>query len=246
MGKTFKIFNNIDELSYSFAQQIIANIQKKNEGHYFSLALSGGSTPKAVFIYLASNFKDTISWNKILIFWGDERCVEPENDESNYKMAKENLLDHIPIPEKNIFRITGENEPIKESVRYFETVKKYVPVIDEVPQFDLIMLGLGDDGHTASIFPNNPVLYKSNKLFEATENPYTKQKRITATFKLINHASNVVFFVTGKSKSEMISRILERKKGWEELPASMVRPVDGELIWLLDEGAAMELKRDNH
>ncbi len=241
MDHVIKIFKSIDDLSLGFAEQLIESIKGKNSDSYFSLVLSGGSTPKAVFRYLAANFTDSIPWGKILIFWGDERCVEPENEESNFRMANESLLELVPIPRKNIFRIMGENEPSNESDRYSEIVKQHVRSIEGIPQFDLIMLGLGDDGHTASIFPGNQNLFKSNKLFEVGENPYSHQKRITATFKLINHASAVAFLVTGKSKAEMVSSIIERKIEREELPASMVQPIGGEVIWFLDDLAAEEL-----
>jgi len=244
MKRTIKIFKSIDDLSADFAQLLIKGIAEKNSNSHFTLVLSGGSTPKSIFKHLAAHFKDQISWEKVLIFWGDERCVEPENMESNYRMAKENLLDQVPIPAKNIFRIMGENEPLIELERYTEIVRQNVPIINDIPQFDLVMLGLGDDGHTASIFPGNKNLIKSNRLFEVAENPYTQQKRITATFKLINQASTVAFLVTGKSKAEKVSCLLEEKNGWKELPASMVKPIGGELVWFLDEQAAMDLDRN--
>jgi 6-phosphogluconolactonase len=241
MKQTIQIFNSVDELSHFFAHQLIARIQEKSKGSYFSIALSGGSTPKSVFEYLASNFKHNIPWEKIIVFWGDERCVAPENNESNYKMAKENLLDRVPIPANHIFRIMGENEPSVESSSYSAIVKQNLNSDSDIPQFDLIMLGLGDDGHTASIFPGNPHLLIGNKLFDVAENPYTRQKRITATFNIINQALSIVFFVTGKSKAEMLANIIERKDGSEKLPASMVQPVYGDVTWLLDVQSASKL-----
>jgi 6-phosphogluconolactonase len=241
MENAIRIFKSIDELSQFFARKLAARIQETPAGYFFSMALSGGSTPRLVFAYLASNFRDHIDWQKILVFWGDERCVAPESDESNFRMAKESLLDHVPIPANNIFRIRGEADPSVESDRYAEAVLQYVPSHHNIPRFDFIMLGLGEDGHTASIFPGNTHLFSSDKLFEVAENPHTKQKRITATGKLINQAKYIVFLVTGESKAEMVARVIERKDRWEKLPASMVHPENGELLWLLDNQAASKL-----
>lgn len=212
---------------------------------FFSLVLSGGSTPREVLAYLAGDFNKRTDWKKLLIFWGDERCVPPVSNESNYRMAKESLLDRVPIPRENIFRIRGEDEPIRESERYAELVRDKIPAVNHIPRFDLVMLGLGGDGHTASIFPGNLDLFNSDKLFEAAINPYTGQKRISATGRLINHARTVVFIVTGESKAEMVARVIERKVGSEYLPAAMVDPADGELLWLMDECAARELEQKN-
>jgi 6-phosphogluconolactonase len=195
-----------------------------------------------VFKYLASNCKEIIPWERILIFWSDERCVSPESEESNYRMAREYLLDYVPVPSGNIFRIMGEKYPDSESNRYSETVRKFVPANSGIPQFDLIMLGLGDDGHTASIFPGKQMIAESEKLFAETENPYTKQKRITANYTIINQASTIVFLVTGNAKAEILAKVIEKKEGWNHFPASYVNPVKGEIIWLLDIQAASELK----
>lgn len=241
MEQSYRIFNSIDELSQFFAEKLASLVKEIPPGRFFSIALSGGSTPRLVFKYMASNFRDRIDWQKVLVFWGDERCVAPESDESNFRMAKESLLEHVPIPANNIFRIKGEADPNVEADRYAEAVRQHVPSTLNIPQFDFIMLGLGEDGHTASMFPGNLHLFSSDKLFEVTENPNTKQKRITATGKMINQARHVVFLVTGESKAEMVSCIIERKDDWQKLPASKIHPENGELLWLLDDRAAMKL-----
>ena len=241
MGSSIKICKSIDELSQFFALKLVALIREIPANAFFSLALSGGSTPRQVFSYLASNFRDQIDWQKIQVFWGDERCVAPESDESNFRMAKDSLLDYVPIPANNIFRIRGEANPSVEAGRYGEIVRQLVPSLQNVPQFDFIMLGLGEDGHTASIFPGDLHLFSSDRLFVVAVNSQTKQKRITATGKIINQAKSVVFLVTGEAKAEMVARIIERKDGWEKLPASLVHPENGEILWLLDERAAAKL-----
>ncbi len=241
MGNSIKILKNTEDLSQYFAQHIRSRISEMPEGYFFTIALSGGLTPRSVFQYMANNFREQIEWNRILLFWSDERCVAPENTESNFRMAKESLLDLVPIPANHIFRIKGEAEPSEEAVRYEELVQLNVTPYNEFPQFDFLILGLGDDGHTASIFPGHQKLFNSIRLFEVAEHPITKQKRITATGKLINHARTVAFLVTGEDKSEIVAQILEKRTGWEKLPASFVQPENGELLWLLDENAAKKL-----
>lgn len=243
MGPSIRIFKNIDELSQFFTKKLASLVKETPGGSYFSMALSGGSTPRQVFDYMALHSGDQIDWHKMLVFWGDERCVEPESEESNFRMAKERLLDFIPIPAINIFRIKGESDPYVEAERYSEIVRRHVLSQNNIPRFDLMMLGLGEDGHTASIFPDNPGLFKSDRLFEVSENPYTKQQRITATGKIINQARHIVFLVTGQSKAEMVARIIERKEGWDKLPAGMVFSASGEQTWWLDDRAASGLMK---
>jgi 6-phosphogluconolactonase len=241
MGNTIKIFRNVDELSHFFARKIQDGVQDTPSGKFYTIALSGGSTPRKVFEYIALHFKEQINWQKVLIFWSDERCVDPVSDESNYRMAKESLLDKVPVPAENIFRIRGEADPPAEAERYSGIIMQKVPLSRNIPQLDLLMLGLGDDGHTVSIFPGNLHLFDSVKLCEVAANPYTQQKRITVTGKIINHAKTVLFLVTGAAKAKAVASIIEKKDGWKKLPASMVNPGTGEVFWLLDKSAAANL-----
>ena len=245
MGNQVKVFESTDELANFFGNMLAESINKIPEGSFFTIALSGGSTPKKVFEFLAANFKDKIDWQKVLVYWGDERCVNPENEESNYRMVKESLLQYVAIPTDNIFRIKGEEEEPKEAIRYSEVIKENVPQVNNIPRFDLMMLGLGDDGHTASIFPDNLQLFESEKFCEVAINPYSGQKRITLTGKIINQSKIIVFIAIGESKSEMVAKIIERKNGCEFLPASKEKPENGELVWLLDKPAANGLKIPN-
>ncbi len=233
-----KTFPTVEDISQYIANMIYRALISSEPGSHFSIALSGGSTPRAIYSYLASLKENPLDWQKIRLFWGDERCVDPESPESNYGMVKNSLLNHIDISESNVFRIKGEKEPSLEATRYADTVSDLLPHENNIPRFDLVMLGLGEDGHTASIFPGNTGLFHTDKLFEATENPYTGQKRITATAKLINQAAMVIFIVSGSSKAKITSGIIEKRGDWEKYPASLVQPGTGELIWLLDEGAA--------
>lgn len=243
MNPGITILGTIEEISLYIVKLISDLHQDTGTSGHISVALPGGSTPKKIFGYISSHLRSHLNWNTILFFWGDERCVPPDHGESNYKMAKESLLDPLGIPSANIFRIKGEDDPIAGARRYSALMRETLVLKENIPIFDLVILGLGEDGHTASIFPGNMGLFISDKLYEATENPYTGQGRITATGKIINRAGTVVFLVTGRSKAGIVSRVIEKKEGWEDLPASMVNPENGRLIWLLDHDAASKLKQ---
>lgn len=234
-------FSSIERLADFFAARISESISGLDANRSFYMALSGGTTPKAIFKSIAENYIDKIDWSRVMLFWGDERCVSPSSDESNYKMAYENLIKFINIPESNIHRIEGEKDPAHEAERYSYMVKSMLPLKNDSPQFDLVMLGLGDDGHTASVFPDNIQLFNSGQLFEVSEHPDTGQIRITATGKIINNAKEVCFLVTGAGKAQRVAQVLQQKPGWLELPASLVNPASGKLLWLLDDPAAQML-----
>jgi len=232
--QSIKIFPTVEKLAESFAELLQQNVDKTDDNDFYSIALSGGSTPNKIFRYLSENYKDKINWAKIKIFFGDERCVPPDDEESNYRMANESLLKNISIPKENIFRIKGENNPAKEASRYEEVLKSNLPSLKGISQFDLILLGLGEDGHTASIFPNQLNLFYSARLCEVAVHPQTKQKRITLTGKIINNAKHVLFLVTGKNKASVLSKIIDVNISKSVYPASLVNPKNGKLNWFLD------------
>jgi 6-phosphogluconolactonase len=239
-----KIFKTSDELSEEFAQLLKNEVSSADK--QFNLVLSGGSTPKHMFKYLSDNYKDQIIWSKINFFWGDERCVPPDDNQSNYKMANESLLSNVNVIEDNIFRIRGEDDPKKEANRYSEIINKTVlKKNDNKPAFDLIMLGLGEDGHTASIFPNQLDLIDDEKICAVAIPPETKQKRITLTGKIINNSKNIIFIVTGKKKSQVVADIIKNKIVAEKYPAYYIRPVNGNLYWFLDNEAASLITHNN-
>jgi len=239
--QSIKIFSTIDNLAGSFAAFLKQKVEDTPEDKSFSIALSGGSTPKKIYTYLSDNFEDKINWAKIKIFFGDERCVPPDDEESNYRMANESLLKNISISKENIFRIRGENDPVKEAKRYEEVLKSNLLLLNGIPQFDLILLGLGEDGHTTSIFPNQVNLFYSARLCEVAVHPQTKQKRITLTGKIINNAKHVVFLITGKNKANVLSKIIDVNNYKNKFPASLVNPENGTLTWLLDKEASKML-----
>ncbi len=236
--KNIHIFSTSQNLAAFFTRNLAVLSHSLPEGTKTSVALSGGSTPRDIFQYISQNAVDSINWDSIQLFWGDERCVPPNHEESNYKMTLDTLLVNIPLESSGIFRIKGENNPIEEAERYSSVVSGLLPKHKYTPAFDMVLLGLGEDGHTASIFPPYIQLFDSKNLFASTQNPYTGQKRITATGRVINNAKQVFFLVTGASKAEMVARLIKKQEGYENLPASKVMPESKNLLWLLDEQAA--------
>ena len=236
------IYKSTEELAGSFAELLCDKVNEVPNESFLTIALSGGSTPKAIFKYLAENYADRINWSKVKLFWGDERCVAPDDSESNYKMTTNCLLSKISIPAENVFRIYGEAKPAEEVIRYADVLRNNVVSIIGAPSFDIVLLGLGEDGHTASIFPNQIELFGSENLCEIGVHPQTAQQRITITGKVINNAKNIIFLATGKSKAEKVSEIIEHKTGEELFPASLVEAGVDALMWLIDADAAALLK----
>ncbi|SHI96847.1 6-phosphogluconolactonase [Pseudozobellia thermophila] len=230
-----KIYKDKNEVAEAFSSFFSKQVNGSNEFH---VALSGGSTPKIVFDVLAREFGASIDWRKVHFYWGDERCVAPSDDQSNYKMTVDHLFSKIEVPEGNIHRIKGENAPKDEADRYAGVLETNLPKSNGLPQFDLVILGMGDDGHTASIFPHELDLWHSEKLCEVAVHPDSGQKRVTITGSVINNAETVAFLVTGGGKAEKVAEILGQKGGYREYPANLVAPKSGKLLWFLDEPAA--------
>lgn len=235
MKMQLKISKSKAMLAKEFCEYLVQLIHRKET---FSIALSGGSTPKVIFDELATNFADKINWDKVKLFWGDERCVLPTNAESNYKMTLDHLISKIEIPRKNVHRIKGEHDPEKEAKRYARILEKELTKIDGISQFDLVILGMGDDGHTVSIFPDQIKLWDSKKLCITAVHPVSGQKRITITGKMINNAKAVNFLVTGENKALIVKEIVKKVGEYKSYPASMVQPTSGNLLWFLDAEAA--------
>lgn len=207
------------------------------ENKPFTVALSGGSTPKLLFQHLAENYRDKIDWSSVHFFWGDERCVPPEDEESNFRMTEEMLLRHISLPPENIHRIRGEADPETEAKRYSAEIRQFVPSKNGAPVFDLVMLGMGEDGHTASIFPDRMELLSSDKICAVAAHPQSGQRRISITGEVINHAFKVAFLVTGAGKRTVVREIRERQDDWKTYPAAHITAAD-KLYWFLDQAAA--------
>ena len=233
MKSKIQIFDTKDELARQFGNFLIA-LCKQQE--IVNIALSGGNTPKAIFDLLSIEFKHIIEWHKIRLFWVDERCVEPTHPDSNYGMTRIHLLDNVSIPYENVFRIPAELEPEKAVLHYSECLKSNLPQKNNLPYFNLTILGMGDDGHTASIFPDEMYLWNSHNLCEVAPHPQTGQKRITLTGSIINNSSQIVFLVTGKNKAMISNEILTKTGGYMSYPASLVR--QKRATWFMDAEAA--------
>ena len=227
-----KVFDNYNEIG-DFVRSTIAS---EAISEYYNIALSGGNTPRSIYSILSQNIKPFIPWEKIKFFWGDERCVPPYHADSNYLMAKEALFDKIDLVNDQVFRIKGEIDPDLEIERY-----KQIVISNTNGIFDLMFLGLGADGHTASIFPNQMHLIKSKETCAIAVHPDSGQIRITLTGHILNASKKILFLVTGSEKSQVVYDILHHKGDWEKYPASYVKPVNGQIIWILDRKAAARI-----
>ena len=223
-----------------YVTETITKLLHENVGH-ISIALSGGNTPKSLFSYWAEHCLTTIDWSRILFFWVDERCVATESEESNYGIAKRLFFDKTTFNSENIFFINGENDPDSEAVYQSEKLLQTISHKNGIPQFDLILLGMGNDGHTASIFPNQMKLLVSEKFYDIGIHPQSGQKRITLTGTVINNAKNVFFLVTGKDKAQVFTNIRYHQSGWISYPASHIKPL-GNLKWVVDSEVIQQEK----
>ena len=225
-----EIYSDARELASAAAEYFVAQCPE-------TVALSGGSTPKLMFQLLADQFREEVAWSRVHFFWSDERHVPPDDPESNYRMANEALLSHVPVSANNVHRILGENpDAATVASEYEQTIRAVTK--QTLPRFDLIFLGLGADGHTASIFPGSDVLHETERLVAAPYVEKFKSHRITMTLPLLNNGASIVFLVSGAEKAEIVKQVLQ---GDKKYPAQAVNPTQGELIWMLDKAAASKL-----
>lgn len=237
MIEKINIYKDIQSLSEGFTSFLKDELAKKEE---INISLSGGSTPKALFNHWASNYHDSLDWQRIAFYWGDERCVPPDDEMSNFGMTKDLLFSKVDgIVKKQIHRIHGENDPEEEIVWYTGIMNRFLPRENNYPVFDIMMLGLGDDGHTVSIFPDQINLWENQSDCVLAKHPETGMLRISLTGHVVNNAKNVAFLVTGKNKAEKVREIIQQRKEFvDKYPAARVNPENGNLYWFLDEEAA--------
>jgi 6-phosphogluconolactonase len=212
----------------------------------FIVALSGGSTPKTLYQVLATpEWKARLDWSRIFFLFGDERCIPPDHPDSNFKMAHTALFQPLNIHPDHICRMKGEYEnPTAAAQEYEETIRRLTDSPPpNVPLLDLVLLGLGDDGHTASLFPGTAALQEDNRIVTVGHAPIGIRSRLTLTLGVLNHAAVVLFLVTGPGKAHMVHRVLEpESEADRSLPAARILPGSGQLIWMLDRSAGQELK----
>jgi 6-phosphogluconolactonase len=238
------VFPTVDALVYQAASRVVTTLAEAilNRG-IAAIALSGGSTPRSVYELLGTDeFRTQLQWERVHLFWGDERCVPPHAPESNYRLVKESLLRGITLPARNVHRMKGEAPP-GDAARAYEAEMKTVFALaqGELPEFDLLLLGLGEDGHTASLFPGSTALDEVERLVLDVPAPGRISRRITLTISVINKASRILIFVSGKNKAVILKEVCENEG--QQYPVQRVRPSSGDLEWLVDQDAASLLSR---
>jgi 6-phosphogluconolactonase len=233
-----KIYTNLESLSRAAAELFVLEAERavRTRGR-FAVCLSGGQTPRRTYELLSMQpLRDRTPWSRVHVFWGDERCVPPEDPRSNERMAREALLDRVPIPLAQVYPFACTGSPREAAERYDMLLHSFFAGTS--PRFDLVFLGLGENGHTASLFPGTPAVDEKERwaaeVYVAEQDMY----RVTLTVPVINQAAVVAFIVSGASKAAVLKQVLEAKEDPHVLPAQMICPTDGELQWLLDQAAA--------
>lgn len=237
-----RVFPDLERLSQKAADHFVLLVRQQVEAHgLFSVALSGGSTPKKFYALLSAEpYREIIPWKSVHFFWTDERCIPPDHPESNFRMAHEALLSRVPVPQVNIHRVPVEQvDPKQAAGLYEQEIRAFFRLCDDSwPEFDLILLGLGEDGHTASLFPRSQALQEISHLVAVSTGGSPDLPRVTLTLPVLNHARHILWLVAGSEKASMVRAVLEGGGQSEELPARRVQPINGEALWLLDRSAA--------
>ncbi len=243
----YSVADDIASLSHRVADhlltQIVSHIEKRGR---VRIAISGGNTPRALFSLLADPaepYRERILWKAVELYWVDERAVPPDHPDSNYRMTKESLLEKVPIPSSQVFRMEGELDPEEAASRYEALIRNNFRLEGaETPRFDVIQLGMGNDGHTASLFPHTAAIHEMGRIVVANHVPQQKESwRITLTWPVINQGSDVFFLVAGKDKTEALERVLLGPNDPETFPSQLIRPATGKLTLFLDRAAAAKL-----
>lgn len=244
-ARTLRLFADVQALSEAASQEWVRCSREAIAARgRFTVALSGGSTPKRLYQLLAAEpFRSQVDWSRVEVFWGDERCVSPDHPDSNYRMAREALLMHVPIPAEHIHRIEAERADRDAAAREYEAVLARVfgvAVGAEPPALDLILLGMGPDGHTASLFPHTQALDETKRWVVANHVPQLNTDRLTLTRPILNRGREVLFLVAGDDKAERLAEVLAGPADPKRLPSQSIQP-DGQLVWFVDRAAAARL-----
>ncbi|MGB6131779.1 MAG: 6-phosphogluconolactonase [Acidobacteriaceae bacterium] len=248
---TYRVFDEQDALSRATAELFVEEIQAAVHARGVArIAISGGGSPRPVFALLADPnepYRAAVPWDKLWVFWVDERCVPPQSPDSNYGVARGLLLEKVPLPPERVIRIEGEREPEEAAARYESAIRGHFRLEGaEVPIFDVLQLGMGDDGHTASLFPHTEALRELGRIAVANHVPQQKESwRVTLTWPVINAAREVFFLIDGAKKADPVGRVLTGKYDPETLPSQLIQPQNGRLLFLLDRAAAANLPAPN-
>jgi 6-phosphogluconolactonase len=245
-----EVLPNADLLADAVARRFVSSANAAIEARgAFIVALSGGSTPRSVYARLASEpLCSRVDWSRVHVLWGDERCVPPHDAMSNFRMVRETLLDHVPVPEANVHRIRGEDNPVEAAATYERALRTLLRTPDGPPRttpgyrLDLVLLGLGSDGHTASLFPGGAGLHATTQWAVADYVHAASMWRVTLTALVINAAAAVAFLVSGHTKAAIVRQVLEGPDRPNELPAQLIASSAGRVCWLLDAAAATDLR----
>jgi 6-phosphogluconolactonase len=235
------ICRDVEDLRERTAQQFVRLARHAIEASgRFTVALSGGTTPRTLYARLAApDVAQQIDWSRIHLFWGDERCVDPDHSDSNYRMVRESLLAHISIPPENVHRMAGEKNPQTAVAEYEAELRRVIQLTGgALPRFDLIFLGLGEDGHTASLFPSSDALNDAEHLVAPVYVERLKGHRLTLTLPVLNEGAEVVFLIAGSSKAEIVKKLLSEHTNVASYPAARVQPRNGNLTWMITADAA--------
>ncbi len=243
MKPTIHIIANPEELSRVAAAELVRRAREAVQAKgTFTVALSGGSTPKSLYTLLADDavLRAVVPWDKVHFFWGDERHVPPDHPDSNYRMAHEAMLSKVPVPPTNVHRIKSEHpEASRAADEYDQMLHEFFGLAaEQFPQFDLVLLGMGPDGHTASLFPRTAALHEQTRLVVANWVEKFDTYRITLTPPVLNSAAAIIFLVSGEEKAETLQAVLQGEKQPERFPAQLISPTYGTLLWLVDRPAA--------
>lgn len=251
MSTHIEVLPDAQRLADAVAHRFVSSANAAIEAHgRFMVSLSGGSTPRSVYERLgAEPCASSVDWSRVHILWGDERCVPPDHESSNYRMAREALLDHVPVPAANVHRIRGEEVPAQAATAYERVLREVLRTPEGPPRtapgfrLDLVLLGLGDDGHTASLFPGSASLEVRDRWVVAEYVRAVSRWRVSLTSVVMNAAAEAAFVVSGDAKAAIVADVLEGPARPHHVPAQLIAPADGRLSWFLDAAAAAGLQR---
>jgi 6-phosphogluconolactonase len=241
-----RVLADAQEIFHAAAEQFVEQAkQAVSRNGRFAVALSGGSTPKGLYALIASDFRFSVPWKQTFFFWGDERHVPPDHADSNFRMANQAMLSKVPVPAENIFRVLAEEKDASvAAAKYEQTLRNFFHLQPgEFPSFDLIHLGMGPDGHTASLFPGSNALKEKTRLVVANWVEKFQSNRITLTFPVLNNGQCISFMVAGPGKAAPLHEVLEGDAPGDQFPAKLVKPTRGKLIWFVDRAAAAGLTK---